>query len=136
MFPRSAGLLLHVTSLPGGRLGADALAFVDFCAAARQRWWQMLPVHPPGPHGTPYAALSAFAGSEALVEEPVTDSGFRPFLERNRDWLPDYALFRALKDSFGGAAWVEGGARGGSRFVVRLAAAPRATPMMAGGTAA
>jgi signal transduction histidine kinase len=46
------------------------------------------------------------------------------------------SVVRELTRSFGGAAWVEGGARGGSRFVVRLAAAPRPPAGVAGGTAA
>ena len=49
---RSAGVLLHPTSLPGphgsGDLGPEARAFVDFLAAAGQSWWQMLPVNPIG----------------------------------------------------------------------------------------
>src|SRR5580704_5639432 len=68
---RSSGVLLHPTSLPGrhgsGDLGGEARAFVDFVAAAGQRWWQMLPVGPPGYGESPYAAQSAFAGSPTLV---------------------------------------------------------------------
>ncbi len=88
MFPRSAGLLLHVTSLPGGRLGPAAYRFVDFLAAAGQKWWQVLPLGPPGAGGSPYAALSAFAGDERLVdrEGPPLDA----------PWVMDYARFRAL----------------------------------------
>ena len=51
----------------GGDLGATARAFVDFLAAAGQSWWQMLPVGPTGYGNSPYSALSAFAGSPALV---------------------------------------------------------------------
>jgi 4-alpha-glucanotransferase len=70
---RASGILLHVTSLPGphgsGDLGPAAHQFVDFLAAAGQRWWQMLPVVPPGiaPGFSPYSALSAFAGSPWLI---------------------------------------------------------------------
>lgn len=32
---------------------------------------------------------------------------YRQFLEENRWWLPDYALFMAVKDRFGGAPWTE-----------------------------
>ncbi len=35
---RSSGVQLHPTSLPGGRLGAEAYAFVDWLAAAGQSW--------------------------------------------------------------------------------------------------
>ena len=45
---RSSGILLHVTSLPGphgiGDLGPAAYAWVDRLAAAKQTWWQMLPL--------------------------------------------------------------------------------------------
>ncbi|MEE8104486.1 MAG: 4-alpha-glucanotransferase [Planctomycetota bacterium] len=72
MGARSFGLLLHPTSLPGphgiGDLGAPAREFLDFLEAAGARWWQMLPVTPPGPGNSPYQAASAFAGSELLVD--------------------------------------------------------------------
>jgi 4-alpha-glucanotransferase len=68
---RASGLLLHPTSLPGrhgsGDLGAEARAFVDFLAAAGQRWWQTLPIGPPGYGESPYAAQSSFAGSATLI---------------------------------------------------------------------
>jgi 4-alpha-glucanotransferase len=64
--------LLHATSLPGphgsGDLGEEARAFARFLARAGQRWWQMLPVGPPGFGDSPYSALSAFAGSPLLVD--------------------------------------------------------------------
>ena len=45
---RSAGVLLHITSLPGphgiGDFGPDAFRFVDWLAAAGQGIWQLLPV--------------------------------------------------------------------------------------------
>lgn len=68
---RAAGILLHPTSLPGphgcGDLGPEAHRFVDFLAAARQRWWQVLPVGPIGPAGSPYSSRSARAGNPLLV---------------------------------------------------------------------
>ncbi|MBI4423177.1 MAG: 4-alpha-glucanotransferase [Elusimicrobia bacterium] len=68
---RSAGVLLHPTSLPGpygvGDLGPQAHDFLDFLAEAGQSWWQMLPVVPPGAGNSPYNSLSAFAGSAILV---------------------------------------------------------------------
>jgi len=69
---RAGGVLMHLTSLPGphgsGDLGPDAYRFADFFAAAGQRWWQMLPVGPPGVLGnSPYSSYSAFAGSPWLV---------------------------------------------------------------------
>jgi 4-alpha-glucanotransferase len=71
--PRSSGILLHVTSLPGphgcGDLGAEAHRFLEVLAASGQGWWQMLPIGPPGraPGWSPYDSASAFAGSPWLV---------------------------------------------------------------------
>ncbi len=70
-FPRSSGILLHPTSLPGphglGDLGPEALRFVDFLAAAGQRVWQVLPLTPTGYGDSPYQCFSAFAGNPLLV---------------------------------------------------------------------
>ncbi|NNJ13258.1 4-alpha-glucanotransferase [Chloroflexales bacterium ZM16-3] len=70
-FPRSSGILLHPTSLPGpwgiGDLGASAYHFVDFLAAAGQRLWQVLPLGPTGYGDSPYQCFSAFAGNPLLV---------------------------------------------------------------------
>ena len=68
---RASGVLLHPTCLPGphgsGDIGESARRFVDFLSAASQRWWQMLPVGPPGYGESPYSAESAFAGNPFLV---------------------------------------------------------------------
>jgi len=65
---RSAGVLLHPTSLPGpGDLGPNAYRFVDFLAGTGLQLWQMLPVGPPGPGDSPYTARSAFAGDPRLI---------------------------------------------------------------------
>lgn len=68
---RSSGVLLHPTSLPGpfgaGDLGPAAHEFIEFLSRARQVWWQMLPVGPVGPSGSPYDSPSTFAGNPSLV---------------------------------------------------------------------
>jgi 4-alpha-glucanotransferase len=70
-FPRSSGVLLHPTSLPGrygiGDLGAEARHFVDFLAAAGQRLWQVLPLGPTGYGDSPYQCFSARAGNPLLI---------------------------------------------------------------------
>ncbi|HEX7593556.1 MAG TPA: 4-alpha-glucanotransferase, partial [Anaerolineae bacterium] len=70
-FPRRSGVLLHPTSLPGkfgiGDLGDAAYRFVDFLAAARQSYWQVLPLSPTGYGDSPYQTLSAFAGNSMLI---------------------------------------------------------------------
>jgi 4-alpha-glucanotransferase len=69
---RASGVLLHLSSLPGphgcGDLGRPARDFVDFLAGARQRYWQLLPIHPLGVGNSPYSALSAFAGNPLFVD--------------------------------------------------------------------
>ncbi len=77
---RASGVLLHPTSLPGrfgsGDLGNEAHAFAEFLATAGQKWWQMLPVGPPGGGNSPYSATSAFAGNPALVSpEGLAEAG-------------------------------------------------------------
>ena len=80
-FPRSAGILLHPTSLPGpngiGELGVEAHRFLDFLADAGMRIWQMLPLGPTGYGDSPYQSFSAFAGNPLLIE--ATDAAPRAF---------------------------------------------------------
>jgi len=68
---RAAGILLHVTSLPGGYgigdFGPEAYAFVDWLEDAGMKLWQMLPLGPTGYGNSPYSARSSFAGNELLV---------------------------------------------------------------------
>ena len=70
-FPRSSGVLLHPTSLPGpygiGELGPEAHAFADFLRDAGQRIWQVLPLGPTGYGDSPYQCFSAFAGNPLLI---------------------------------------------------------------------
>jgi 4-alpha-glucanotransferase len=93
---RSSGVQLHPTSLPGGRLGRDAYAFVDWLAAARQSWWQMLPLGPPDRYGSPYKARSAFAAWPELLESPrapVSQAEALDFREREAFWIEDWIAF-------------------------------------------
>jgi 4-alpha-glucanotransferase len=70
-FPRSSGILLHPTSLPGpfgiGDLGPEARRFVDFLAASGQTLWQVLPLGPTGYGDSPYQCFSALAGNPLLI---------------------------------------------------------------------
>lgn len=73
--PRTCGILLHPTSLPGpygvGDLGPAADAFVSFLAETGQTWWQMLPLGPIGPGHSPYQSPSSFAGNPLLISPEV-----------------------------------------------------------------
>jgi len=70
-FPRSSGILLHPTSLPGshgiGELGGEAHRFADFLKNAGQTIWQILPLGPTGYGDSPYQCFSAFAGNPLLI---------------------------------------------------------------------
>ena len=69
---RSAGVLLHPTSLPGpgycGTFGAEARAFVDLIAGAGLSIWQVLPLGPTHEDGSPYLSFSAHAGNIDLID--------------------------------------------------------------------
>lgn len=71
-FPRSSGILLHPTSLPGphgsGDFGAAAFHFVDWLVTAGQKMWQILPLGGIGPGNSPYMSSSAFAGNVLLID--------------------------------------------------------------------
>jgi len=80
-FPRSSGILLHPTSLPGrlgiGELGAEARGFIDFLAASGQTLWQVLPLGPTGYGESPYQCLSAWAGNPLLISlEGMVEKGW------------------------------------------------------------
>ena len=77
---RSAGVLLHPTSLPSahgiGDLGPTAHAYLDWLDSAGVSWWQILPLNPPGPGNSPYSATSTFAGNPLLISpELLVDDG-------------------------------------------------------------
>jgi 4-alpha-glucanotransferase len=76
---RTAGVLLHITSLAGrhgsGDLGPGARAFVEWAAQAKLSWWQMLPVGPAGYGNSPYSALSSFAGNPLLLSLEALAAG-------------------------------------------------------------
>jgi 4-alpha-glucanotransferase len=93
---RSIGVNLHPTSLPGGRLGSEAYAFVDWLAAAGARFWQVLPLNPPDEYGSPYSSASAFATWDELLADPeavVTPSELHLFERENAYWVGDWIAF-------------------------------------------
>lgn len=146
---RRAGLLLHITSLPGGLhngdLGSSAYRFVDFLVSAGITVWQTLPINPTHGDGSPYQCLSAHAGNPLLIDlddlagrgwcdatllradgscplaqrkhilsaafEGFDRSGglshpdFLAFRSRHETWLPDFALYMALRGEHQGLSW-------------------------------
>jgi len=152
MSRRSAGILLHPTSLPSsygiGDLGPEAERFLDWAASAGQSIWQVLPLGPTSVGHSPYVSQSLFAGNPLLIspdrlredglvsdadlegklfsedavdyaaveawKQDLLRAAFRNFDSRasaelrtqfdrfreapeQREWLPGWALFAALK---------------------------------------
>ncbi|MBU6277223.1 MAG: 4-alpha-glucanotransferase [Planctomycetes bacterium] len=78
--PRTAGILLHPTSLPGrygiGELGTEAHDWLAALSRMRQRLWQVLPLGPTGYGDSPYQSLSTFAGNTLVVSfDRLRDAG-------------------------------------------------------------
>jgi 4-alpha-glucanotransferase len=93
---RTSGVQLHITSLPGGRLGQPARDFVDWLADAGQTVWQVLPVSVPDQHRSPYKSPSAFAASAALLEQPdapVSQAELDAFAGREAYWVDSWTGF-------------------------------------------
>ena len=151
---REAGILLHISSLPGpygiGTLGQTAYDFVDFLSQSGQKVWQILPIGPTSYGDSPYSALSNFAGNplfidldELVVEKyierkdlpekiqnrkidfayissikyevlhkaflnyKINEKALYKFIEKEKNWLEDYALFMVLKREHENKPWYE-----------------------------
>src|SRR5882672_4476332 len=105
---RTAGVLLHPTSLPGrfgiGDLGDELLTFLDWAQSAGLRIWQVLPLNAPGYGNSPYGCLSSYAGNPLLISpQRLVEDGLLPHdaLEGVAE-LPeghvDFDRVKALKD--------------------------------------
>lgn len=75
---RSAGILLHITSLPScfgiGDFGPEAYKFADFLSISKQKYWQILPLNPTDI--SPYSAHSSMAGNVLLISpQKLADLG-------------------------------------------------------------
>ncbi len=106
---RRAGILLHPTSLPGGKLGAPARRFIDWMAAAGVRAWQTLPLVPPGPGASPYCSVAALALDTGLVPQDAprpSATAAAEYAER-APWARELGLFLALKAEHAGAPFWE-----------------------------
>ena len=109
LFPRAAGVLMPLASLPGrhgiGDLGPEAYRFVDWLARAGVTWWQMLPVVPLGPGHSPYASSSAFASEpiylslEILAEQGLLDRSDLSGPSELREGKVRYAKARPFKQA-------------------------------------
>ena len=97
MINRSSGVLMPMTSLPSpygiGTMGKEAFHFVDFLAAAGQRYWQLLPLGPTSYGDSPYQSFSTFAGNPYLIDLDllIKDKLLKPSEVKHRDWGDDPA---------------------------------------------
>ncbi|HEY1165365.1 MAG TPA: 4-alpha-glucanotransferase [Chitinophaga sp.] len=105
---RSAGILMHITSLPGpfgiGDIGPAAREFADKLQSSGQRYWQLLPLTPPGAGLTsPYSAMSAMAGNPMLISpELLVEDGLLSQADLREVMLPstdtvDFSKARDIK---------------------------------------
>lgn len=103
---RSSGILMHITSLPSkygiGTMGQSAYDFVDFLKRAKQSYWQILPINPPGYGDSPYQAFSTFAGNPYLIDlEQLAQEGLLTEEELDEvKWSkrPDHTDFQTMYD--------------------------------------
>ncbi|MDR1218249.1 MAG: 4-alpha-glucanotransferase [Treponema sp.] len=103
VFPRAAGILLAVSSLPSpygiGSFGKMAKEWIDFLEQAGQKYWQLLPLGVTSWGDSPYMSFSAFAINPYYIDlDALCDQGL---LEKREiaalDWgrrpdSTDYAL--------------------------------------------
>lgn len=107
---RHAGILLHPSSLPSGKLDNDVERWLDWMHKCGFSIWQMLPLVTPDQTGSPYQSCSAFAFNPALLdsypEQTAADrQELHAFVTQQSSWLPDFALYLALKKKFDFAPW-------------------------------
>ncbi len=90
--PRSAGILMPITSLPSpygiGTMGKAAYEFVDFLKASGQKYWQLLPVGPTSYGDSPYQSFSTYAGNPYMIDlDLLCDDGLLTREELKKiDW--------------------------------------------------
>ncbi len=121
---RSAGVLLHPTSLPGplgvGCLDAHAFTFLGFLSAGGFRYWQTCPLGPTGYGDSPYQCFSVFAGNPYLIDlgalvsaKLLSAEALRPLQTLNSDQIDFGALYCLKRPLFfeAHAEFVRGGRR-------------------------
>jgi 4-alpha-glucanotransferase len=112
--PRSAGVLLHPSSLPGpfgiGDFGPAAYRWIETLTAMKQTWWQILPLGPTGAGDSPYQSFSAFAGDviflspELLERDGLVSTSFWSGKQFPNDHV-DYVRARSFKTALLHDAW-------------------------------
>ena len=80
LLQRGAGILCHVSSLPGkygiGSLGKEAYAFADWLKSAHIKYWQILPLAQTGYGDSPYMSVGCNSGNPYFIDlEALRDDG-------------------------------------------------------------
>lgn len=118
---RQAGVLLHVTALPGpqqsGSFGQEARDWIDLLSRHGIRVWQVLPLAPADGTGSPYSSPSGSALNPQLLDQaclaaegwseanPSQRQAFERWQQRQRHWLQDHCRFVVLKRLHGEQPW-------------------------------
>ncbi len=106
---RRAGVLLHPTSLPSGKLDGDVERWLEFMQQCDFQMWQVLPLGEPQLGLSPYQCVSAFALNPAFIDDyPEAElhlPAYLDFYEKSKSWLDDYVLYKILKRIFKQAPW-------------------------------
>ena len=92
---RGSGVLLHISSLPDGKIGKSAYDFIDFLSLAGQKFYQVLPIGQPDASRSPYSLLSSFSGNIDFIDKSSKHLNIDV-----PDEVHEFALFMALCDYF------------------------------------
>lgn len=105
---RASGILLHISSLPSnlyiGTLADNIDMWIDYLTFAKQKYWQILPIHPVDIVDSPYASGSAFAGNIYLIsitkmlEDGYIENDDISDLKYSDGYTTDYFKAKQVKD--------------------------------------
>ncbi len=96
-----------------------ALLFLDWLHATGQTAWQLLPLHEtqlvpdskkdhvPSPYKGYGVGLDSRYLSPSLKRKKPSKQELSSFAAKQKEWLPNYALFCALRDHFGTDDWMQ-----------------------------
>jgi len=114
---RSAGVLMHISSLPApfgiGDLGPGAYDFSNFLSKTCQRYWQVLPLNPIELSNgySPYSSNSSMAGNTLFISpELLVKEGYLKSDSLKGYYLPsenkvDYQRAERIKNKLHDLAW-------------------------------
>jgi len=80
LIERGAGILCHISSLPGkygiGTVGKEAYEFADFLKRSHVKYWQILPLAQTGYGDSPYSSVCCNSGNPYFIDlEALKDEG-------------------------------------------------------------